>query len=94
MKKIVYTSHLEFRIKVRNIPHDLPGKIFHAAREHFYDSATGHYVALHRCEFEGKSRDMVLTYDNKKYAIEIITVHPIKPYQKHSRVSSGRWKNI
>lgn len=94
MKKIVYTSHLEFRLEVRNIPHNLPKKIFQDAKERYYDAATGHYVAIARCDFEGKMRDMALTYDNKRYAIEIITVHPLKPYQKYSRINSGRWKKI
>ena len=94
MKKIVYTSHLEFRLKVRNIPHNLPKKIFQEAREHYYDTATGHCIAIDKCDFEGKIRDMALTYDKKRYAVEIITVHPLKPYQKHSRINSGRWKKI
>ena len=94
VKKIVYTSHLEFRLKIRNIPYDLPKKIFQEAREHYHDTATGHCVAIDRCEFEGKVRDMAVTYDSKRYAVEIITVHPLKPYQKHSRINSGRWKKI
>ena len=94
VKKIVYTSHLEFRLNVRNIPHNLPKRIFQEAKERYYDIATGHCVAIDRREFEGKIRDMVLTYDDKRYAVEIITLHPIRPYQKHSRINSGRWKKI
>ncbi len=94
MKKIIYTSHLEFRLKIRNISHDLPKTIFKEAKEHYYDTATGHCVAIDKCEFEGKIREIALSYDNKRYAIEIITVHPIKLYQKHSRINSGRWKKI
>lgn len=94
MKKIVYTSHLEFRLKIRNIPYDLPKKIYQEAKVHYYDSITGHYIAITMCKFEGKLRDMALTYDNKRYAIEVVTVHPIRPYQKHSRINSGRWKKI
>jgi hypothetical protein len=94
VKKIVYTSHLEFRLKIRNIPYNLPKKIFREAREHYHDTATGHCVAIYRCEFEGKIRDMALTYDSKRYAVEIITIHPLKSYQKHSRINSWRWKKI
>lgn len=94
MKKMIYTSHLEFRLKIRNIPHNLPKKIFQESKEHYYDTATGHYVAIDKCAFEGKIRDIVITYDNKQYAAEIITIHPIRPYQKHSRINSGRWKKI
>jgi hypothetical protein len=90
--QIIYTSHLQFRIRIRNIPFDLPRKVFSQAKEHYYDKLTGHYVAMHKVEFKGKLREMVLTYDRKPDAVEIITIHPIKPYQKISRINSGRWQ--
>jgi hypothetical protein len=90
--KIVYTSHLEFRISLRNIPYHLPRRIFQEANARYYDSLTRHYVALGQVLFEGRHRDMVVVYDKKNNLIEIITVHPIKPYQKQGRVASGRWK--
>lgn len=90
--KIVYTSHLEFRLKIRNIPFDLPRRVFRQAKEHYYDNLTEHYVAIHQVEFGGKIRDMALTYDRKKGLVEIITIHPIKQYQKFTRINSGRWK--
>ena len=52
--KIAYTSHLEFRLKVRNIPHNLPRKVFEYAKEHYYDTLTGHSVAVDTVEFDGK----------------------------------------
>lgn len=70
---IVYTAHLKFRLKVRNIPSPLPKKIFKEAKEHYRDSATGHYVAVHKLEFKNKMREFALTYDKKNNAIEIIT---------------------
>lgn len=92
--KIVYTAHLEFRLNIRNIPYHLPRKIFQETNEHYYDNLSKHYVALYHVQFGGKRREMVLAYDKKKDAIEIITVHPIKPYQKQSRINSGRWRKI
>lgn len=90
--KIIYTSHLEFRLKIRNIPYNLPREIYHHAEEHYFDTLTKHYIAIHKVAFEGKIREMALTYDKKEGVVEIITVHPIKPYQKFSRINSGRWK--
>ena len=90
--KIKYTSHLLFRLKIRNIPEDLPKEIFQQARERYYDCFTKHYIAICRFDYKGKIRDMAVTYDLKKDEVELITVHPIKPYQKHRRVSSGRWR--
>lgn len=92
--KIIYTSHLEFRLKMRNIPHDLPRKIFQETKAHYYDNMTLHYIAVDKVKYEGKIREMGVTYDKKGDAIEIITIHPIKPYQKHSRMTSGRWRKL
>lgn len=92
--KIIYTSHLEFRLKIRNISYDLPRIIFNQAKEHYYDNLTKHYIAIHQIKFEGKLREIALIYDKEKELVEIITIHPIKPYQKYSRVKSGRWKRI
>ncbi len=89
---IIYTAHLKFRLKVRNIPFSLPKKIFKEAKEHYYDSLTGHYVAVHKLKFNNKIREFALTYDNKEDVIEIITIHPLKAYQKITRINSGRWQ--
>jgi hypothetical protein len=92
--KLIYTTHLEFRLEIRDIPYDLPSHIFKHANEHYYDTLTKHYVALYKIKFEGKIREMALTYDRKKGAIEIITLHPIRLYQKIRRINSERWKKI
>lgn len=93
--KVIYTSHLEFRLSIRNIPYNLPRKIFQEANEHYYDNLTKHYIAIHKVKYVVEEyREMIVAYDKKKDLIEIITVHPIRPYQKHSRISSGRWKRI
>lgn len=55
---------------------------------------TGHRVAIGKANVEGKIRELAVTYDKKRYAAELITIHPIRPYQKHSRVNSGRWKRL
>jgi len=92
--RIIYTSHLEFRLKIRNIPYDLPRKVFQQTKERYYDTLTKHYIAIHEVEFEGKNREVALTYDKEKDFIAIITLHPIKLYQKQSRINSGRWKKL
>jgi hypothetical protein len=79
---------------MRGISSPMPKKIFKEAKEHYYDNLTSHYVAVHKLEFNNKVREFALTYDKKENAIEIITVHPIKAYQKISRINSGRWQRI
>ena len=58
--EIVYTPHLEFRLKVRKIPYDLPQKIYQHSRERYYDNLSKHYIAIDRIEFKGKIREMAL----------------------------------
>ena len=94
LMEIIYTSHLEFRLKTRNIPYDLPRQVFEQSEEHYYDNLTKHYIAIHRVKFQSKFREMVLTYDKTKNLVEIITIHPIKPHQKHNRINSERWKRL
>lgn len=50
--KIIYTEHLEFRLKIRDIPYDLPKDIFKQSQEHYYDNLTKHYIAIDQVEFE------------------------------------------
>lgn len=89
---IIYTPHLKFRLKLRNIPSYLPRKIFKEAKEHYYDRETHHYVAVHSLKFNKKIREFALSYDKKEKSIEIITIHPLKIYQKIIRINSGRCK--
>jgi len=90
--EIRYTPHLELRMKMREIPFEVPRKIFEDAEEHYYDNLTKHFVAIHQIKFHGKMREMALTYDRKKEVVELITRHPIQPYQKHGRIRLGRWE--
>lgn len=94
--EIIYTSHLGFRLKIRKIPYDLPRRIYQQAKERYYDNLTKHYAGVHKVKFKGKVREMVLIYDKRKDLdlIELITIHPIKPYQKYSRINSGRWRKL
>jgi hypothetical protein len=91
--KIIYTPHLKFRLKVRDIPSHLPKQIFKEAKDHYYDSSTQHYVAVHKLRFINKVREVAVTYDKKGEVIEIITIHPLKVYQT-ARINSGRWRRI
>jgi hypothetical protein len=79
---------------LRAIPSYLPRKIFNEAKEHYYDSETHHYVAVHRIKFHNKTREFALSYDKKEAAIEIVTLHPFKIYPKMVRINSGRWQKI
>ena len=94
MKKVYYTSHLKLRMKFRNIPQDLPRRIYQESRERYYDSETSHYIAIKEMKFKGKLREMAITYTEISKQIEIITIHPLRTYQKHQRIKIGRWKRL
>jgi len=37
---------------------------------------------------------LVLVYEEKLNEINLITIHPLKNYQKISRIKQGRWKKL
>lgn len=94
MKKIVYSQHLIFRLKLRKIPYFLPKRIFQTSSEHYFDRETLKMVAVKEVEFKGKLRNMAVIYEEINNHINLITIHPLKKYQKFSRIKSGRWKKL
>jgi hypothetical protein len=94
LKEIVYTDHLKFRIKLRHIPGFLPKEIYLEAKERYFDVQTGHMVAIKEVEFAGKLREVMVCYDEKRDKVEVITIHPLKAYQKLHRIQTGRWRKL
>ncbi|MBU2483368.1 MAG: hypothetical protein KJ760_19965 [Proteobacteria bacterium] len=92
MKEIYYTPHLKLRIKFRDIPRNLPEEIYKEARERYWDTKTFYHIAVKGVEFKGKLREMIVAYDETPDMIEIVTIHPLKPYQKDQRIKTGRWR--
>jgi hypothetical protein len=60
MKRIFYTTHLEFRLKIREIPHDLPEEIYAKAKERYLDNATGKFVAVASARYKNKTREFAV----------------------------------
>ena len=94
MKKVVYSSHLILRLKLREIPYDLPKKIYQTSKEHYFDKETLKEVAIKKIKFKNKLREMAVIYGEINNQINLITIHPLKNYQKISRLKSGRWQKI
>lgn len=94
MKKIVYASHLLLRLKLREIPYLLPKKIYQTSNEHYFDKETLKKVAVKEVKFKGKLREMAVIYEETNDQINLITIHPLKNYQKIQRIKSGRWQKI
>ena len=64
MKKIVYSSHLILRLKLREIPYLLPKKIYQTSKEHYFDKETLKKVAVKKVRFKKKIRKMVVIYED------------------------------
>ena len=94
MKKIIYTKHLENRLKLRKIEYDLPQKICEEAKNRYYDEETGHYIAVMDIELYDKTREVMVAYIVQHDALILLTVHPLKVGQKENRIQTGRWRKI
>ena len=94
MKEIHYSLHLEFRLKFREIPYELPRKIYKTLKEKYFDNETKKLIIIGIAEYKGKLREIVVVYEEDDGKINIVTVHPLKQYQKISRIKSGRWRKI
>lgn len=92
MEVIRYVPHLEWRLRVRRISWELPERIYRQADAHYYDTATGHGIAVKRVRYRGKWRELVVVYDATARDVELVTIHPLRPEQKQTRLESGRWK--
>ncbi|HGJ67023.1 TPA: hypothetical protein ENS27_16815 [bacterium] len=90
--KLKYTEHLENRLKLRKIDHDLPGKIFEQANEVYYDDETKYYVAIMEVNLYNKKRDVMVAFDYEDDIVKLLTIHPLKEGQKENRVRNGRWR--
>ena len=44
--KIEYSKHMKARLELRGIAHELPKQIFEEAPERYFDTKTGHLVAV------------------------------------------------
>lgn len=91
-KKVNYSSHLIVRMNLREIPYNLPMQIYRTASESYFDLQTGNYAAVKKTWYKDKWREMVVVYREEEEEIKLITIHPLKPYQKEARITSGRWK--
>jgi len=85
---------LEFRLKKRGIPHDIPKRIYRDSNEKYYDNIAGHKIAVCRLDYSGREREAMIAYDEFEDRIEIVTVHPLKWMQKQQRIKNRRWIGI
>ncbi len=90
-ERIRYAKHLRLRLVLRRIPEQLPRRIYKRAKERFFDTATGNFVAVARARYAGKIREMAVSFAKDEESIILITVHPLQEHQKTNRIVSSRW---
>lgn len=91
-KEVSYTSHLQLRMRIREIGDNLPRKIYEKSKEIYFDFHTEYYVAVSEAYYKGKTREMAVTYEETADEVKIITIHPLKLYEKLSKIRRGRWQ--
>lgn len=94
MKKVVYSLHIQFRLSFREIPQNLPRKIYNSSKERYLDTQTQKLIAISKIKYKNKLREMAVTYEETEDRVTLITIHPLKISQKSHRIKSGRWKNL
>ncbi|MFQ6084170.1 MAG: hypothetical protein ACE5KE_06335 [Methanosarcinales archaeon] len=94
MEKIIYSSHLILRLRLREIPHFLPKRIYQTSEEHYFDKETFKKVAVKKVKFKNELREIAVIYEEINDQINLITIHPLKKHQKVSRINSRRWQKL
>ena len=93
-KRVRYSDHLQFRLRLREIDAKLPEKIYRFTDERYYDRATGLLIAVKKVRSKGKFRDIAVTYRETDKEALLITIHPLKQRQKENRLQTNRWRKI
>ena len=92
--QIIYSQHIENRLRLRRIEYDLPKTVFEQATERYFDNETRYYIAVGRAVLYNKVRDIMVAYDIVGENVTLLTIHPLKKGQKENRIESGRWREM
>ena len=91
---IIYSKHIQVRLDLRKIDHDLPRQIFEEAKERFSDAETGHTIVVEKALINEKERDVMVAYTFEGEDVKLLTIHPLQKGQKENRIKSGRWRKL
>lgn len=89
--KIVLQPHLKIRLAQRKIPQNYPERIITNPDSKYFDTATNHFIAIKRLNYNQKLRPMVVSYDIIGDIIQIVTVHPVNDQQIQNKLKRRRW---
>ena len=91
-EKIVYTKHLKLRLEIREIEYTVPQQIYERSKEKYFDTITEYCIAVGRIYYKEKLREMAVVYEKIADEIRIVTVYPLRSYEKLSKIKTGRWQ--
>jgi len=91
VERVVYTDHLQLRLRARRIPAEMPERIYREARDRYYDHATFRHIAVMSVVYRHRRRKVMIAHDEFSEHVEIVTIHPIESRQISERVLAGRW---
>jgi len=92
--QIIYSQHIENRLKLRRIEYDLPKRIVEQTEERYFDNATGHLIAIMKTKLYNIIKEVMVAYVREEESVKLLTIHPLKKGQKKNRVRSGRWRKV
>ncbi|MFA5933426.1 MAG: hypothetical protein WCV81_04085 [Microgenomates group bacterium] len=88
---IIYTDHLEIRLKIRKFPYDYPKIIYNNPDQCYYDEDQQSFISIKKLLYNGKKRKICIAYTFDGLNVKIKTIHPEKEITIKNRIAKGRW---
>ena len=92
--EVSYSEHIKNRLKFRKIDYELPKIIFEQSENKYFDTETGHFIAVMNTNLYNKNREVMVVYTFDGGYVTLLTIHPLKEGQKEKRINTGRWRII
>ena len=71
--QVKYSDHLQFKIRVREIPASLPERIYRESAQRYYNHHTLRHIAVMQVYYQRRRTLMMIAYDQHPDHVEIIT---------------------
>lgn len=89
--KIILRPHLKIRLEQREIPQNYPKRVIIKPEFEYFDTLTGHLIAIRKLKYNEKVRPMAVAYDIIGNTIQIITIHPVSNQEIANKLLRKRW---
>lgn len=92
--KIIYSNHLEMRIKERGFPHEYPNTIYNDPDEKYFDNINNSYIAIKTMLYFKKMRKISIAYIFIEQDVKIKTIHTEETSKINYKLRTGRYIKI